>query len=304
MKTNLLKTAGKVRDIYDLGQALLLVSTDRLSAFDRHICNIPDKGIVLNQLSAWWFKKTSSIIPNHLISIPHPQAMQVKKCQVLPIEVVVRGYITGSTNTSLWTLYQQGKRHFFDSQLPNGLKKNTKLPQPILTPTSKEQKHDRNLQRSDLASIPNLTPVLWNQIEETAFALYHFANHLLNTKGLLLADTKFEFGLDENNKLCLIDELFTSDSSRYWEIQDWQTALIEQREPQAYDKEILRLWYRQQCDPYHIPILPKAPPDLITAISTHYRKLYEIITNQTLLPCQENTLCAELLASLVTNPLH
>jgi phosphoribosylaminoimidazole-succinocarboxamide synthase len=301
MKTNFLKTAGKVRDIYDLGQTLLLVSTDRLSAFDRPICNIPGKGIALNQLSLWWFKKTAHIIPNHLLTVPYVQAMQVKKCRVLPIEVVVREYMTGSTHTSLWTLYQQGERHIFGNRLPDQLKKNYKLSQPILTPTSKDQKHDRPLQRADLTKIPNLTPALWTKIEEIALTLFKFSSHLLMTKGLILADTKFEFGLDENNELCLIDELFTSDSSRYWDSQDWQTALTEEREPKAYDKEILRLWYRQQCDPYHISILPEAPPDLITTVSARYRKLYEIITNQTL-PSQENTLCAELLASLATNP--
>ncbi|MES2998048.1 MAG: phosphoribosylaminoimidazolesuccinocarboxamide synthase [Pseudomonadota bacterium] len=288
MKTDFLKTSGKVRDIYDLGQTLLLVSTDRLSAFDRHIGNIPDKGIALNQLSAWWFNKTAAIIPNHLIAVPHPQAMQIKKCRVLPIEVVVRGTITGSTNTSLWTLYQQGERHIFGNHLPNGLRKNDKLAQAILTPTSKEQEHDRPLQRTDLANIPYLTSTLWAKIEETAFALFHFASHLLAAKGLLLADTKFEFGLDENNELCLIDELLTSDSSRYWEIQDWQTALTEGREPQAYDKEMLRLWYRQRCDPYRVTTLPEAPSDLITAVSARYRKLYEIITNQ-MLPLPHRT---------------
>lgn len=299
MKLDFAKTAGKVRNIYDLGQTLLLVSTDRLSAFDRYICDIPGKGIALNQLSAWWFKKTATIFPNHVLAVPHPRAMQVKKCRVFPIEVVVRGYISGSTNTSLWTLYQQGERHFFGNYLPDGLRKNSQLPQPILTPTSKHQQHDQPLQRSDLVNIPYLTPVLWKKMEQAALRLFNFASQLLSKKGLIMADTKYEFGLDANNDLCLIDELFTSDSSRYWEMQDWQTALRDGREPYAYDKEILRLWYRAQCDPYHVQILPAAPPSLITEVSTRYRTLYEIITKQQL-PVEDTT-CAELLASLVKN---
>ncbi len=301
MKTNFSKKTGKVRDIFDLGQTLLLVSTDRLSAFDRYICDIPDKGVALNQLSAWWFKKTAHIAPNHLLTVPYAQAMHVKKCRVLPIEVVVREYLTGSTNTSLWTLYNKGERNIFGNRLPDKLKKNSKLSQPILTPTSKDQKHDRPLQREEMTSIPNLTPTLWTHIEAIALALFKFASHLLRSKGLLLVDTKFEFGLDENNELCLIDELFTSDSSRYWEVQDWQTALAEKREPQSYDKEILRLWYCQQGDPYHVKELPEVPSDLMETVSARYRTLYEIITSQTL-PAKENTLCVELLASLATNP--
>lgn len=273
---------GKVRDIYDEGKTLLLVSTDRLSAFDRAICEIPCKGMVLNQLSAWWFDATQQIIPNHLLELPAPNTMRVRKCRVIPIEVIVRGYITGSTNTSLWTLYQQGERDVFGTILPEGLSKNAKLATPILTPTTKSADHDHPLSRADLAHIPDLTPALWAEIETAALALFQFASDYVAQKGLILADTKYEFGLDENNALCLIDEIHTPDSSRYWEYTDWQAALREGRDPASYDKEIIRLWYRERCDPYQVKDLPDAPPELITKVSQRYQDLYTKITDRNL----------------------
>ena len=280
---------GKVRDIYDEGKTLLLLSTNRLSAFDRAICDIPCKGIVLNQLSAWWFEATQSIIQNHLIECPQPNAMRVKKCRVIPIEVIVRGYITGTTNTSLWTLYQQGAREVFGTQLPENLQKNQKLAQAILTPTTKSTEHDRPLERDELLSIPGLTPELWMQIEKTALALFQFASTHLAKQGLIIADTKYEFGLDESGQLCLIDEIHTPDSSRYWEFSDWQKALAEKREPASYDKEIMRIWIRNHCDPYQINDLPTIPSELIGKVSQRYQDLYTKITGRSLT-------CAESLA--------
>ena len=277
---------GKVRDIYDEGDKLLIISSNRLSAFDRPICEVPCKGIVLNQLAAWWFNATQSIIQNHVITLPAPNAMLVKKCRVLPIEVVVRGYITGTTNTSLWTLYQQGEREIFGNILPEGLQKNQKLPRPILTPTSKSAEHDKPLNHKDLKEIPDLTPKLWAKIEATALALFQFATDYLAQKKLLLADTKYEFGLDAHNQLCLIDEIHTPDSSRYWDISEWQQALLENRDPPSYDKEIIRLWYRAHCDPYQIKELPPTPLELIQQVSTRYQVLFNKITGK-------NVVCAE-----------
>lgn len=276
---------GKVRDIYDEGKTLLIISTNRLSAFDRPICEIPGKGVILNQLAAWWFEKTKSIIANHVIELPAPNAMRVKKCRVLPIEVVVRGYITGSTNTSLWTLYQQGERQVFGNLLPEGLRKNQKLPHPILTPTTKSAEHDRPLKLSDLDDIPDLTPALWEKIKKSALALYQFANDYLAQKNLVLADTKYEFGLDDNNQLCLIDEIHTPDSSRYWDITEWQQACAANRDPASYDKEIIRLWYNARCNPYQIKELPKAPVELIKQVSKRYQALFaKIVTTESPLP--------------------
>lgn len=278
---------GKVRDITDQGETLILQSTNRLSAFDRAICTIPYKGEVLNQLSAFWFAKTEFIIQNHLIKLLSPAAMQVKKCQVLPIEVVVRAYMTGSTNTSVWTLYQQGERVFFNTQLPDGLVKNQKLPQVILTPTSKSQDHDRPLSPQGLLNIPGLNKTLWTEIEQKALQLFNFASDYLSHKNLILVDTKYEFGLDPNGKLCLIDEIHTPDSSRYWDFSDWQEALKTNTEPRSYDKEIIRLWYKNHCNPYEIKNLPEAPKELIQDLSHRYQTLYEKITGECL-TCAES----------------
>ncbi len=278
---------GKVRDIVDEGKTLLLISTNRLSAFDRAICEIPCKGVVLNQLSAWWFERTRSIIQNHLIDMPEANIMRVRKCEVLPIEIIVRAYITGSTNTSLWTLYQQGARSVFGAELPAGLVKNQALPQAILTPTTKSKDHDHPLERADLANIPHLTPALWQKIETTALALFQFASDHAAKQGLIIADTKYEFGLDENHELCLIDEIHTPDSSRYWDQAEWEEALREKREPASYDKEIIRLWYRQHCDPYQTEKLPVAPVQLIQEVSERYKILYNKITGNPII-CAES----------------
>ena len=277
---------GKVRDIYDEGDTLLLVSTNRLSAFDRHVCDVPCKGVVLNQLAAWWFEKTRTIIQNHVVDLPTPNAMRVKKCRVLPIEVIVRGYITGTTNTSLWTLYQHDVREVFGHTLPDGLQKNQKLPHPIVTPTTKSSVHDKPLNRQELTEIPYLTPALWNQIETSALVLFEFASDYLAKHNLILADTKYEFGLDENKQLCLIDEIHTPDSSRYWDRIEWEKALAEHRDPSSYDKEIIRLWYRAQCDPYQIQELPKAPTELVHQVSQRYQALFHKITGK-------KVICAE-----------
>lgn len=288
---------GKVRDVYDLGQHLLLVSTDRLSAFDRALALIPYKGVVLTAVSAWWFKATESIIANHFIDCPAPNVMRVRKCRVFPIEVIVRGYITGTTNTALWTLYQQGERRFFETTLPEGLYKNAKLDRPILTPTTKEAQHDVPLAQEDMANIPGLTPAMWDRIASIALQLFDFASSNLQKQGLILADTKYEFGLDEGGALCLVDEIHTPDSSRYWEFNDWQQALLEKREPASFDKEMIRLWYRAHCNPYEDKILPEAPSALIEQVSARYLSLYAKITGTPLTTRQLS--CVESLESLV-----
>ena len=290
------KYSGKVRDIYDLGTELLLVSTDRLTAFDRPLALIPHKGQVLNQLSAWWFKETEAIIANHYLDLPAPEIMRVKKCKPLPIEMVVRGYITGSTNTSLWTLYAAGEREFFGLRLPEGLTKNERLPTAILTPTTKSDDHDAPLKPEDIAHIPGLTPALWVQMSEAALALFEHATKVLAEKGLLIADTKYEFGLGEDGRLLLIDELHTPDSSRYWDQKDWEEAQVSGREPRSFDKEVMRLWYREHSNPYEDKVLPKAPSELIATTSQRYQALYQLITDSELK--QGPLTCAGLLASL------
>lgn len=268
---------GKARDCYDLGDTLLLISTDRISAFDRNLGLIPHKGQILNQLSAWWFEKTQHITPNHFIELTTSNAMRVRKCRSLPIEVIVRAYLTGSTQTSIWTQYQQGERRFFDTVLPNGLAKNTRLAKPILTPTTKALDHDKPLTPGELIQFSGLTSNEWKMIGEKALQLFQLASEYLLTRGLILVDSKYEFGYTETGELILIDELHTPDSSRYW------LASEHEKNPaqvQNFDKEVLRQWYKKHCNPYHDETLPAIPKELSQTISERYQYLYETITQQ------------------------
>jgi len=272
------KHKGKVRDTYNLGDNLLIVTTDRLSAFDRVLAAIPFKGAVLNLLSAWWFKQTKDIVGNHLISTPSPSAMLVKKCSVLPVEFVVRGYITGSTNTSLWTHYAAGKREYCGHILPEGLHKHQKLPTPILTPTTKETEHDRPLSGEEILENNILTKEEWETASNLALKLFEYGSKIAAERGLILADTKYEFGKDENGEIILIDEIHTPDSSRFWLAENYEERLSQNQDPDNLDKEIIRLWFKKQCDPYKDKVLPKAPDDIIAKVSLSYIRAYEMLT--------------------------
>ncbi len=206
----------KMRDMYIQSDTLTLVSTDRHSSFDRIIAHIPNKGAVLNLSSAFWFKKTEDIIKNHVLEIPDPNVTVVKRVKPLAIEAVVRGYLTGSTSTSIWARYQNGERQFGDLTLADGLKKNTKLPHPIFDPTTKEGTHDRTLSLSDLVTEGFITQDRLDQVKATALSLFARGQEVAAERGLILVDTKYEFGVDENGELLLIDEIHTPDSSRYW----------------------------------------------------------------------------------------
>lgn len=270
---------GKVRDIYDLGEHLRLVATDRLSAFDRPIATIPDKARVLNELSAWWFEKTKHIMPNHLINVDQPESMIVKKCQVFPIEVVVRGYITGTTNTSMWTLYQQGQREFFTTALPDGMNKNQPLPKAALTPTTKDADHDRPMSLADIESGERISLENWEIISQKAIELFEFGQQIAKQAGLILVDTKFEFGLDVNDQILLVDECLTPDSSRYWLLETYQEKIAQGLEPDNFDKEFIRLWFRENTNPYEDKTLPKAPQELIDEVSRRYLDIYQRLTS-------------------------
>lgn len=262
--------SGKVREIYDEGETLLIETTDRMSAFDRHLCEVPHKSAVLTQISAWWFEKTKHIVPNHFISLIGSNKMRVKKCRVLPIEVVVRGYITGSTNTSIFALYEKGERQFFETTLPDGLQKNCVLPKPIITPTSKSTTHDEPLTTNNIYEFVSYE--LWEQIKIFSLELFQFGQEIAKENGFILVDTKYEFGLDAQNNLCLIDECHTPDSSRFWFENTFEN----------YDKEYLRLWCKKNCDPYHASFLPIPDDALIQEISRRYIYLHETITQKKL----------------------
>ncbi|MFA5750722.1 MAG: phosphoribosylaminoimidazolesuccinocarboxamide synthase [Candidatus Paceibacterota bacterium] len=272
------KKTGKVRDVYSNNGKLILIATDRHSSFDRNIAYIPFKGEILNQISVFWFKNTSDIIKNHLISIPDPNVLIAKKCSPIPIECVVRGYITGVTDTSLWTHYKNGKRNFGNFVLPEGLRKNQKLPEPLFTPTTKSDEHDRPITPKEIVSEGILSRETTDLIEKISKELFVRGQEIALSHGLILVDTKYEFGFDENNNLTLIDEIHTPDSSRYWKADSYEKLFTEEKEPEYFDKEFLRLWFKENCDPYHDETLPKAPDELVVELSRRYIEIYEMIT--------------------------
>ena len=272
------KKTGKVRDQYELEDKIALITTDRQSAFDRVLASIPFKGQVLNLTSAWWFDKTKHIIPNHVLKIPDPNVTLAKKCKVFPIEFVVRGYITGSTSTSLWTVYDKGDREYCGNKLPDGLKKNQKLNKSMLTPTTKEEHHDRPISPKEIVEEGWMTREDWEYCSKKALELFAFGQETAMKNGMILVDTKYEMGKDTSGDIVLIDEIHTPDSSRYWIAESYSDRIKNNQEPQNIDKEFLRLWFVDNCDPYNDKTLPEAPLDLVAELSSRYIYLYETIT--------------------------
>ena len=272
------KRTGKVRDQYALGNKIALITTDRQSAFDRVLASIPFKGQVLNLTSAWWFEQTKGIINNHVIDVPDPNVTLAKKCTVFPIEFVVRGYITGSTSTALWTVYNKGDREYCGNVLPEGLIKNQKLDANMLTPTTKEEHHDRPISPSEIVSEGWMTQENWDYCSQKALKLFSFGQKKAAENGMILVDTKYEMGKDSDGNIVLIDEIHTPDSSRYWIAESYDKRMAMGNEPQNIDKEFLRLWFVDNCDPYNDEIVPDAPEELVTELSSRYIYLYETIT--------------------------
>ncbi|MDP3987770.1 MAG: phosphoribosylaminoimidazolesuccinocarboxamide synthase [Candidatus Levybacteria bacterium] len=275
------KQSGKVRDFCVLNGKRIIITTDRQSAFDRVLGVIPFKGQVLTALSAFWFEKTKDIVPNHLISVPDPNVMLVKNCIVIPIEMVIRGYITGITDTSLWGSYEKGKRTIYGIKFPNGLKKNQKLKSAVVTPTTKalSGQHDERLTEEEILHRKTVPPELWKEMKKTALALFARGQKICDKAGIILVDTKYEFGLDENGKLILIDEIHTPDSSRYWIKKSYMDRFKKGLEPESYDKEPLRIWFKEHgYTGEGIP--PKMPDDFVVKVSQRYQSIYEKITGK------------------------
>ncbi|MBI2627626.1 phosphoribosylaminoimidazolesuccinocarboxamide synthase [Candidatus Nomurabacteria bacterium] len=272
------KYTGKVRDVYSQGDKIILISTDRYSAFDRNLALIPGKGQVLTQISKFWFENTKDIVKNHALDFPDPNVVVGKKCAVIPVEMVARGYITGVTGTSLWTLYQKGERNFGDFTLPDGMHKNQKLNKPVLTPTTKFEAHDRPLTSKIILEEKIMTPEVWQKVSSAALKLFARGQEIALKKGLILVDTKYEFGLAKNGEVVLIDEIHTPDSSRYWQANSYQDRINKGLEPENFDKEFLRLWFKEHSDPYKDKVMPPAPPEMIAELSRRYIQIYEQIT--------------------------
>jgi phosphoribosylaminoimidazole-succinocarboxamide synthase len=274
------KKTGKVRDAYFLDDRVVMISTDRQSAFDRVLAAIPYKGAVLNSVSAWWFKQTEHLFPNHLISTPDPNVSIVEKCTVFPVEFVVRGYITGTTDTSLWTVYNKGDREYCGNTLPEGLKKNDKLTTPMLTPTTKDKVHDRPVSREEIIDLGLMSAEDYDVAAKMSLDLFSFGQETAKKNGLILVDTKYEIGTDLSGKIKFVDEIHTPDSSRFWISSSYKERIAAGQEPENIDKEFLRLWFAKNCDPYNDEVLPDAPDDLVAELSARYILLYELITGE------------------------
>ena len=277
------KQPGKVRDNYRVDGQRVLITTDRVSAFDRVLGVIPFKGQVLNQLSAWWFDQTRDIVDNHVIAVPDPNVTIGREAEPLPVEVVVRGYITGVTKTSLWSLYAQGDRMPYGIALPDGLRKNDPLPQPIITPTTKaaEGGHDERITRAEIIEHGLVEPALWQAVEQAALALFARGQEVARQAGLILVDTKYEFGLIDG-RLALIDELHTPDSSRYWVGESYGSP----QGPEHFDKEYLRQWfaeqgYRGDGDP------PQMSDEFVAEVAARYIAAFERLTGEPFAPGEQ-----------------
>ncbi len=272
------KYQGKVRDWYTIDGKRILVTTDRQSAFDVILGNIPHKGAVLNLLSAFWFEKTKHIVQNHLIAVVHPNVSVVYECAPIPVEMVVRGYISGVTKTSIWGSYEKGERVIYGIRFPDGLRKNQKLPRPVITPTTHgfPGVHDERLTREEIIKRKIVPKKIYEQMEKAALALFDFGSKFCKRRGLILVDTKYEFGLYKG-KIMLMDEIHTPDSSRFLKADTYQKRFKKGQEPENFDKEFLRLWYAKKgYSGDGKP--PKMTKTLIMALSRRYINVYETIT--------------------------
>lgn len=273
---------GKVRDTYRLDDGrLIIIATDRQSAFDVNLAAVPFKGQVLTQTARYWFDATRDICANHVIEYPDPNVAVCRNLDMLPVEMVIRDYMTGSTNTSIWPMYEQGKRDMYGVTFADGLVKNQKLPETILTPTTKgaQGEHDLPITPAGIVEQGLLSQARWDELAELSLAVFARGRELAAERGLMLVDTKFEFGLDETGAVCLADEILTPDSSRYWLAETYGECMKAGKNPDGLDKEFLRLWVRERCDPYKDPI-PDIPDDTLVEFSQRYIRLFETVTRQ------------------------
>ncbi|MDO8409786.1 MAG: phosphoribosylaminoimidazolesuccinocarboxamide synthase [Phenylobacterium sp.] len=277
---------GKVRDNYDLPDGRrILVTSDRLSAFDRVLCCVPFKGQVLNSVARWAFEQTADLCPNHVLDYPDPNIVVGRRLEILPVEIVVRGYLAGATSTSILTMYRAGRREMYGHRLPDGLADNQALETPMITPTSKaiDGAHDAPLTADEIIGRGLLSQAQWRQVSETALALFARGQALAAERGLILADTKYEFGVDAEGTLRLADEIHTPDSSRYWRADTYPRRLAAGESPESFDKDVIRAWVAARCDPYTEEV-PEIPPELIWKTALTYVEAHERITGRAFEP--------------------
>jgi phosphoribosylaminoimidazole-succinocarboxamide synthase len=257
-----------------------MVTTDRVSAFDRLVASVPLKGQILTQLSRYWFAATSDIIPNHLIAAPDPNCIICKPLEMLPVEFVVRDYLTGSTSTSIWTMYRSGDRSPYGLSLPDGLRENEQLPETVITPAAKGA-HDEPLTAAEVVGRGLLSESLWEEASAAALAVFARGRELAARQGVLLVDTKYEFGLDSEGRLVLADEVHTPDSSRFWMADSYEDRFRDGLPPNRLDKDILRSWLISKCDP-NVDPLPVVPDEIILEVAAAYGRALELITGEEL----------------------
>jgi phosphoribosylaminoimidazole-succinocarboxamide synthase len=273
---------GKVRDNYALPDGRrILIASDRLSAFDVSIASIPFKGQALTEVARFWFENTKDICPNHVLEYPDPNVVVGKQLRMMPVEIVVRGYLAGTTSTSLLTMYNKGQRRMYGFTFPDGLRANEKLPQPMITPTSKGDlgTHDEPLTAAEIVEKKLLTREQWDRVSAYALALFARGQERVAKNGLILADTKYEFGFDEKGGIILADEIHTPDSSRYWVAASYPERLAAGEKPESLDKDFIRNWVVARCDPYKDKI-PDVPREVVLDAAAVYIRAFETITGQ------------------------
>jgi phosphoribosylaminoimidazole-succinocarboxamide synthase len=278
---------GKVRDVYSQGERSILIATDRQSAFDIAWCTIPFKGQVLNQISAWWFRHIQDLMPHHVIDVPDENVTVVRRLEMLPVEIVVRGYLAGSTSTSAWVNYSQGARLFCGNKLPDGLVKNQQLPDgPILTPTTKGE-HDEPISPDEIVNRGLVSAKRWSEVTEKALQLFRRGQEIAQQRGLILVDTKYEMGIDTNGVLTLADEVHTPDSSRYWVASTYDARMAAGQEPESLDKEFFRMWLREQGFEYG-GVRPVITDQVRVMLAEKYIDLFERMTGATFSPPRDS----------------
>jgi phosphoribosylaminoimidazole-succinocarboxamide synthase len=284
------KYEGKVRDNYSTpdGRRIIVV-TDRISAFDRVLGTLPLKGQILNRLAAWWFDKTAHVMKNHVLRVPDPNAIEAVECSPLPVEMVVRAYVTGVTSTSIWTHYAAGKREFCGNRLPDGLKKNQKLDKPILTPSTKAEKgdHDVSASREEILAMGRITAADFDVAASAARRLFDFGARLCQERGLILVDTKYEFGRTPSGEIVVIDEVHTPDSSRFWFSRSYEERFAKAEEPESFDKEYVRR-YLAKLGFKGDGAIPPIPDDVRVEATRRYIEAYETITGESFVPDLED----------------
>ena len=273
---------GKVRENYELPDGRrIIIATDRLSAFDRILTAVPLKGQVLTQIARFWFDRTRDICPNHVIEYPDPNVLVCRNLKIMPVEIVVRDYLAGTTSTSILSMYNAGRREMYGHRFPDGMKPNQKLPQPILTPTTKafDAGHDEELTPDQIIAKGLLSADQWAHVSRLALALFARGQEIAAQHGLILVDTKYEFGFDADGNIVLADEIHTPDSSRYWFAESYPARFAAGEKPESFDKDFVRSWVVARCDPYVDPI-PEIPDEINLEAARIYISVYETITGE------------------------